>query len=672
MKIIHFMRIIVFCSMPVFAMEFNNGELEKVISTVWADFIGALIQEVKHNGIGKAQIPQELFVPVLQAILAKADVRAALRVGSPSQQKEFKTILERVLTNTMSELCNEHVENEHLEVLYQLLATISKLDDLYARYYGTEDTRKTLLAVVDELAQAIKVFEVSTQSFKKRAEKLEKYLDAMYTKFSSSSGLAGISGDIHNLNESLISLEEIFDTDFVDTTFSLLKECVASIAQAIDLIQKKYGIAGEHEHKVAPEVAVSVEKFKKAYKLLFVRPAQLSWCTCPAAPFALRIALIIRVGQDAKRRFSNYRGRFVYTSIGSGSHLQDYLTIQELRAQGFDFLDVNLIELDTKDIKDIHAMIDHPHSDTEKIHAEFLLDTALNQAVYTAALVKKLNAFMWHAGTIKDRSKAKDRGVYITLYQNANSYLDFAMKHPEFKSHLLLLVDPNRIIFTVSNLEHANAVVLVPRYEPMPFSAPSQSEIKKTEDEGSESESDDEDEDEKEVIEDSQYKNSVLVLLPRSAGIEVYTTIKKPYDIVHDTFFRALTEMLQQEKVATQYVPTLGMLLSSDHLRNELKPYARNVFSYMSWWVSNAYIAFHDIVVNALAPQALLYQTDCTDFVCHSSINAITDIKKYLAEPIIPQGVLDNWKGDYGFGRWYPDVKLLTHEGEHKELSKGA
>lgn len=644
-------------------MEFNNAELEKTISVVWANFIDALVQEVKQQGIGKAQTPQDLFVPVLQATIAKTDVRPALSAASPAHEKELKKTLERVLTNVMMEICDEHPENDYLETLYQLVATTTKLDDLYARYYASEDTRKIVLGFINEINTIISTFEKSSEEASKRAEELRTMFNALEKKFSSETS-SGITSDSNDLYQSLSAIDDIFVAENPDTSFELLKRCVASIRYALDLVQLKYQGSRKEEQvevkgaylrffktgSVIPskaEAISAINNYKKAYKLLFSRLPELDWCTCPAAPFEIRVALIIRVGQDAKQRFAGYRGRLVYTSIGSGSHLQDYLIIQELRAQGFNFLDINLMELDTRDIKEIHAMIDHPQSDIQRIHAEHLLDAALNQAVLTAILVKKLGAFMWHAGTMKDRPRAKDRGIYVTLYQNARDYIDFALQYPAFKAHILVLVDPSGAVFTTHDIRQANAILMVPRYEP---EISSEEEYKK-EEEGEEALPD---------LTDTQFKNSLVLLLPRSAGIEAYTTIKKPYDVLYATFLQAVSDVLRQEKAATVYVPTLGSLLTSGRIQKELVPYLHKDFSYKSWLITNAYIAFHDIVINASQPTALLYQADCIDRECHSKLTAITDSKKYLAGSILPHELIKSWSPD--FERWYPDIKLLTYE----------
>lgn len=639
------MGILFVWSVSLHGMEFNNAALEKTISVVWADFVDALVHEVKERGIGKAQTPQDFFVPVLQATIAKTDVRSALHSASSAQEKELKKTLERVLTNVMTEVSDTRPDNDYLEILYQLVATTIKLDDLYLRYHGSEDTRKALRDVVNEINKIITAFETSSASPKERAEAFKDALDALIQVSLKSSEISRLSG-IHDLYDSLGYIGSLFTSENVDISFSIMQRCVASVRYALDLIQQRYGGTTQAEAKGGyirfMKAGAILENCKKVYKLLFSRPRELDWCTCEAASFEIRVALIIRLGQDAKRRFSAYKGRLVYTSIGSGSHLQDYLIIQELRAQGFKFLDINLMELDTRDIKEIHAMLDHPHTDVQKIHAEHLLETALDQAISTAALVKKLDAFMWHAGTIKDRPKAKDRGTYLTLYQNAHDYIDFAIKYPEFKAHILVLVDPSGALFATHDMRQANAILMTPHYQP------EKRDIQEQEDE------------ESEVLTDEQLKNALLLLLPRSPGIEAYTTIKKPYDVLYTTFFAAVTDILKQEKVATEYIPQLGRVLTSGRLEKELAQYLNKDFPFKFWFIANAYIAFYDIVVNAMNPAALLYQADCIDEACHSTLTAISDSKKYLTGPILPYELVKTWSPD--FERWYPDVKLLTYE----------
>ncbi len=79
----------------------------------------------------------------------------------------------------------------------------------------------------------------------------------------------------------------------------------------------------------------------------------LNWCTCYKP--SERIFFIIQLVLDIKKQFPNKSTKLIYTSLGSGGLLQDYLTLQELVRAGYNNITINIIDLSYPDITQLPA-----------------------------------------------------------------------------------------------------------------------------------------------------------------------------------------------------------------------------------------------------------------------------------------------------------------------------
>lgn len=177
----------------------------------------------------------------------------------------------------------------------------------------------------------------------------------------------------------------------------------------------------------------------------------LSWCTCTAE--YKRITLGLLLVNEIREKFPDKNQHIVYTSLASGSLLQDYIVLSELLLSHTNFL-VNFIDLEYPDIpalaiKDLRA---------EKPGNLHLLEMKTQQE--SADMIDSFKIKMAQVISEK-KSNNEDYNFEVNIYQNAYEYIARIHKNPDEKSNVLILVDPSVGSFGMSDFPSLANVINV-------------------------------------------------------------------------------------------------------------------------------------------------------------------------------------------------------------------
>jgi len=236
-----------------------------------------------------------------------------------------------------------------------------------------------------------------------------------------------------------------------------------------------------------------------AFIEIYSKPNIFGWCTC--IPDENRIVLALNVVNDVCRQYKiNYRLR--YTSIATGSLLQDYIILEELKHRGFKIMTINLIDpgyFSHAEIENLKKLMPLPR---DKKHADYLLtmahevDKALTEIDEIDDASDTLSQGSQEEGALNEdtssifsldeqqqelyselyrfidtvalaqftkRLKTSDSDIEIIAWENSYDYFERAKKYPKYRSDVFLLIDPETGYFVQPPYPSlANVIRLMP------------------------------------------------------------------------------------------------------------------------------------------------------------------------------------------------------------------
>lgn len=361
----------------------------------------------------------------------------------------------------------------------------------------------------------------------------------------------------------------------------------------------------------------------------------LDWCTC--IPEYKRITLALLVINEAREKYPNENQRSVYTSLASGSLLQDYVILSELLRSHTNIL-VNIIDLDYPDVPALakeDLNIDSPHD----LH---ILEMK-NKQERTA----DIDSFKIKIAQVISTKESSNYNFEVHVYQTAYEYIARVKQSPSEKSNILILTDPSAGAFGTADFPSLANVI---------------------------------------QIWEDQEKNPIFTLyVPRHHGVQLYKLTgllyaDEPLTVAPKTMqylYNQLLPLIVQTGANKNYTPRLvqafldrTMLKESvtdevlakigfphlmevranmrkqalkdgyagNDLLNPLTPIKLANMPVLLSWGSDAHISFQDLVWDALAPNAIVYELYAVDPVKDNVENnkiIKVNIETYKKEDVI-------------------------------------
>lgn len=293
----------------------------------------------------------------------------------------------------------------------------------------------------------------------------------------------------------------------------------------------------------------------------------LSMCSCH--PIEKRADFIIKLVNDIKKTYPDTRQNLVYTSLASGSCLQDYLTIQELFLAGYHNLTINIIDLSYPDLFKLPTTQREKNAQYAKLKerkAQLEAEGA-KKSIPKAGLPSKEQELYEHYEHLEkiEIFKAKVEQLFfnagltgplrITFYTNIDRYLAQVKHAEEDKSNVLVMVDPGqKAVISLPEVQQAfryNANVFV-------------------------------------------FENKLLFFVPHVGPPQLYCSMK-PDVYVHDTKLTCIVAELRKMNQASDFSwHTLDKIKSSCNASYELKNDIR--------------LTFRDLFFLASKPDCVAYQ----------------------------------------------------------------
>jgi len=565
MKLITSFLCTVACVMPMQAMvlNLNNDDLENVIKTVWNVYTSSLAKNLDERIKGKDSLEftaeqlknydaavvatrQNIVDAVMKDVFAKMQSTAfkpALKDNAAAQEPFLRAMLQRVLGTAACELLYKRSENYSIAcVILPYTLSFEAMDALTKASDNKDTFLSQLQGIIDSLETLI-------QEIPKRLKQNQKAEQAW----------SGAN----------VTFKQLVDKTRADT--ALVPSLTPLVQQIQGYMVRAYEVPGSLQllktikeylsyvikaHQKNAEANRILSRVATLYRTVLVRPPELGWCTCPAAPFEKRIALIVRLVNDVRRTYTPGQP-LVYAALAAGMLLQDYLIVQELKANGYSNFDINLIELElgtrdeieqaTEAVEKAKESVDslpkNPDLNNQQMtafvvgemtklqHAESTLDSLLNHGTAQAAFVRKIGAV-----TLSLIHKTQIfAGIQVTTWNNAAAYVQFAERDPQFKANIITLVDPGVTgAFPVSSQQEANSFMVTISGKSMVYGT-------------------------------QFYKG----------GFELYTTTPKDYDLA-----------------CFEQARTFDEILKCGHAKMQ--------------WLADSYVSLKDIVRKATTPQAII------------------------------------------------------------------
>ena len=281
----------------------------------------------------------------------------------------------------------------------------------------------------------------------------------------------------------------------------------------------------------------------------------LSWCTCVLD--GNRIALIIDLIEQIKVTHPNRNQPLVYTSLGSGGLLQDYLTIKELLNAGYKNINVNLIDLIYPDVP--LTPKEGLLNVTQQIHETFLKQIKD---------VPKIKLFKEKIDKLAQKSNSK---ITITTYNRTEWYKYKASKYNGKKSDILLMVDPGLTIedYTMPSYPSEASVFGIKIGSDIDPESP---EIKQL--------------------------PSFFLFMPRQGPAQLYSRKPKDQRLAKefDETLKAITNFINQASAKEGYKPQLiEKIIENTKFRDRI------------FYIADPHIAFQDLVLHTLSNNPVVY-----------------------------------------------------------------
>lgn len=336
----------------------------------------------------------------------------------------------------------------------------------------------------------------------------------------------------------------------------------------------------------------------------------LYWCTCTAE--YKRITLAVLVVNEVREKYPDKNQRIVYTSFASGNLMQDYVILSELLVSHTNVL-VNLIDLEYPDIpalakKDLDIRNPHDLHVVEMKNRQEQADIIDSFKIKMAQIVSTKQAI----GT--------NYNFEVSVYQSAYEYIARVQKNPDEKSNILILVDPNVGSFGIADFPSLANVINVwvdqekapvftlylPRHQGVHLYELIELENKPL------------------TVSPKamQYLRNQLLALIASTGASKNYTPQLVQALLARTF---LNEKVTDKAMARVGFPQLMQMRANvrkrafqegylgDNILQSLTPIKFGDTPELLSWGTDAHISFQDLVWDALAPNAIVYQLYATD-----------------------------------------------------------
>jgi hypothetical protein len=411
---------------------------------------------------------------------------------------------------------------------------------------------------------------------------------------------------------------------------------------------------------------------------------------CDCISVENRILLALRIIGDAMQQFTPNE-KIVYTSLASGSLLQDYLIVTEL-AKKFPNLEINLI--------DVGYLPDTEQNALQKVAKE-VNDTAETQFqsitesyVFLSPHTNQGNSRMQnHLNFINDYMHNKSVNAilkfkelvtksypttHVQLFNSAYDYIRRLEKNPDERTNILVLTDPDAGYFGIesypkdanvlsfwSNSPTQQFILFMPHYSP--------SQLLQLKGSAKDPQS-------------IAIKCALIELLLKTQGDKKYSPqfiqelLKQSFvqKIVEDAQERELDAKLSQaHTLVIREIAKLFPKLMQKPLKIDADMSSENdaphIFELLDigghkillTFGSDAYITLHDLIMSGLAPKNMVYTADIDDHTAEESPDKVTkiNVNEYKKLDIVKQKsnriyVTGTIGGDYEEKEHYQIVPL--------------
>lgn len=331
----------------------------------------------------------------------------------------------------------------------------------------------------------------------------------------------------------------------------------------------------------------------------------LEWCTCTAE--YKRIALALLMVNEIREKFQNPNERIVYTSFASGNLLQDYVILSELLLSHNNIL-VNLIDLEYPDVPAL-AKKNLKEKEAHNLH---ILEMKTRQE--NAEMIDSFKVKIAQIISTRRFGNKKNPHFDVNVYQNAYTYISRAKTNSQEKSNVLVMVDPSVFSYAIADYPSmANVInvwidqeikpvfnVYVPRHQAAHLYQLKDNVDPKT----------------------VQYlQNQLLQLMVSTGASKQYTanftnallnkTISFGKQITDEVLAGSFPRLMQKRAELKEEALQEGSI--SNDLLQPLTPVKLGDVSVLLSWATDAHISFQDLVWDALAPNAIVYQLYAND-----------------------------------------------------------
>lgn len=328
----------------------------------------------------------------------------------------------------------------------------------------------------------------------------------------------------------------------------------------------------------------------------------LDWCTCIAE--YKRISFILLLVNDIRERFPSKNQQIVYTSFASGNLLLDYVALSELLLSHTDIL-VNLIDLEYPDI---------PKLARKNLNIENPRDLHMLEMKNKQESADTIDSFKIKiAQIISEKQAATNYNFDVNVYQNVYEYITYVQKNPKEKSNVLILVDPSVFSFGIADFPAlANVInvwmdgaveapvftIYLPRHHAAHLYQSKVSELPQEED----------------------VRNQLLSLMKTTGVNKKYTPrftnalldkIMFDQQITDEVLAKSFPQLMKRRADLKTEALDEGSI--SNDLLNSLTPIKLGDTSILISWGTDAHISFQDLVWDALASNAVIYQLYAID-----------------------------------------------------------
>jgi len=312
-----------------------------------------------------------------------------------------------------------------------------------------------------------------------------------------------------------------------------------------------------------PQSSQPIDELKSLVKSLLYDYFLMKWTTtkldlCTCTPIGLRLTLIIEILNETKKLYPNKTQPLVYTSLGSGGLLQDYLTLKQLIEAGYKDIKVNLIDL-------TYPEVIEEYIDPERIKDE-------SEAEYTHLdFIKEHPTFEPFEQQLKKIARANNSSIIISTYNTAEWYKYQAQETEPEKSNILVMVDPDVII----------------RYYELLKAFPSEASILG-------------------IKIGATEEPAFYLFVPRQGKPQLFANEKQSSQHNFETLKKGLINLIKDTGQITVGPETVKHTYSANLINKVINKKSDLKINEIIFY-SDPYITFQDLVVNTLAKNPIVY-----------------------------------------------------------------